>query len=411
MTTLSVKLDRISKVFPLGVSSTGELMSAVSAHNGLDKKNEGKVAVNEVSLNIGEGERLGIVGRNGAGKSTLLHLIAGISQPSAGKIEINGKVTSIMTLGVGLRDELSGRENIYVDGEIQGKSRESVDQVIDDIIEFSELGKFIEYPVRTYSTGMKARLAFSMITHIEPEILIIDEALSVGDAYFSAKATARIMEICSRGKIVILVSHGMQSIRDICNRCIYLKDGQIVLDGLPEEVTKAYIDEVRQEDEAKLLKQFSAHVGEISFRAGSQIERVAMYSGSDLESTAKVEVARPLRIHVVATDSSVNENTMCQMSIVRLDSVLLFQKTVPVQQYVGDDGRIGIEFEFSSFVLGCAIYRLDISLVDESNHSAEVCAQYTTVFEAFTLSPPSGGKPMLIYPVGLTSTKIMKNGE
>jgi lipopolysaccharide transport system ATP-binding protein len=116
-----------------------------------------------------------------------------------------------------------------------GKSRESRalrwTEVIDQVIEFADLGKFIDYPVRTYSTGMKARLAFAMIAHIDPEILIIDEALSVGDASFSAKATARILEICARGKIVILVSHGMQSVRDICNRCIYMKDGQIVMDG------------------------------------------------------------------------------------------------------------------------------------------------------------------------------------
>lgn len=279
--SLYVELDQVSKVFPVGSSATGELVAAMAGNQGQDTQAGGKVAVDRLTLSITEGERLGIVGRNGAGKSTLLHMIAGISEPTAGVIRINGRVTSIMTLGVGLRDDLSGRENIYVDGEIQGKSRAEVDRVIDQVIDFAELGKFIGYPVRTYSTGMKARLAFAMITHIEPEILIIDEALSVGDASFSAKATARILDICARGKIVILVSHGMQSVRDICNRCIYLKDGQLVMDGSPEDVTKAYIEEVRGEDEAGLMHRFSAQVGNRSRKAGSEIRRVSLLSGGD----------------------------------------------------------------------------------------------------------------------------------
>ena len=251
-----VELDQVSKVFSAGSSTTGDLVAAMAGNVGQDTLAGGKVAVDRLTLSIAEGERLGIVGRNGAGKSTLLHMIAGLSGPTSGSVRISGKVTSIMTLGVGLRDDLSGRENIYVDGEIQGKSRAETDSVIEQVIEFSELGEFIEYPVRTYSTGMKARLAFAMISHIDPEILIIDEALSVGDASFSVKATARILEICARGKIVILVSHGMQAIRDICNRCIYMKDGRIVMDGQPDAVTRAYIEEVREADEAELMLKF-----------------------------------------------------------------------------------------------------------------------------------------------------------
>jgi lipopolysaccharide transport system ATP-binding protein len=397
--SLHVHLEDVSKIFPLGASAAGELVAAMSADGGLDALAEGKVAVDRLNLTISEGERLGIVGRNGAGKSTLLHLIAGISDPTSGVIRINGKVTSIMTLGVGLRDDLSGRENIYVDGEIQGKSRAEVDEVIDQVIEFSELGKFIDYPVRTYSTGMKARLAFSMITHIEPEILIIDEALSVGDASFSTKASARILDICSKGKIVILVSHGMQSVRDICNRCIYLKDGRVVMDGTPEAVTKAYIDEVRGEDEAALMSRFAAHVGNRSQVAGYGIENPVMLSGEAKSHAVRVEAGQRLRIRIDASLPPGDVRATCRVSIVRLDDLILFQQDFSAADYFLPEGDGCLEIDFSPLPLGPAIYRLDIDLREYAEAGALINAQYSSIFEVYSLSPPAGGKPMLYYPV------------
>lgn len=396
--TLFVSLEGVSKVFSVEASATEDLVAAMTG-GATESHATGKVAVAGVTLTLEEGDRLGIVGRNGAGKSTLLHMIAGISEPTTGTIRINGKVTSIMTLGVGLREELSGRENIYIDGEIQGKSRAEVDQVIEQVIEFSELGKFINYPVRTYSTGMKARLAFSMITHIEPEILIIDEALSVGDASFSTKATTRILDICARGKIVILVSHGMQSIRDICNRCIYLKDGQLVMDGSPAEVTKAYIDEVRGEDEAALMERFASHIGRRSFRPGSLVECVSILSGNNLASSVRIEAGQNMKIQVVAVHREVLSHATCRVEIVRLDDLLVFQQDFPMAEYLLNEGRAGIEIEFSPLVLGAAIYRLDVLILAEDSAIAECCAKSSVVFEVYSLAPPAGGKPMLYYPV------------
>lgn len=397
--SLYVQLDRVSKVFPVGNSATGDLVAAMKGASEPGVVPQGKVAVNDLSLSIGLGERLGIVGRNGAGKSTLLHLIAGLSEPTSGSIRINGKVTSIMTLGVGLRDDLSGRENIYVDGEIQGKSRAEVDTVIEQVIEFSELAEFIEYPVRTYSTGMKARLAFAMISHIDPEILIIDEALSVGDASFATKATARILEICARGKIVILVSHGMQSIRDICNRCIYMKDGQIVMDGTPKAVTKAYVDEVRQADEAALLQKFQSHVGSRSFKGGVEIQRISLLSGNDAEGCFRVEAGCRFRIQVVARYEKPRSNTMLRMQIVRLDDLVLFEHDFLASAYAVEGNELCIELEFSRLMLGAAIYRLDAFLLESAQKTAERYAESSTIFEVFTMDPPPGGKPMLLYPV------------
>lgn len=397
---LHVHLENVSKIFPLGASVTEELVAAMSADVRQDTLTGGKVAVDQISLILSEGERLGIVGRNGAGKSTLLHMIAGISDPTSGSIRINGKVTSIMTLGVGLRDDLSGRENIYVDGEIQGKSRAEVDAVIDQVIEFSELGKFIDYPVRTYSTGMKARLAFSMITHIEPEILIIDEALSVGDAFFSVKATARILDICARGKIVILVSHGMRSIRDICNRCIYLKDGRVVMDGLPDDVTKAYTDEVRGEDEAALMERFSTHVGSRSHIAGYEIDRVSLFSESNRTASVRIETGERLRIFIAGRLRTSGDDGFCCVRIVRLDDLLVFEQDFRFGDYSFPKSELGIEIEFAPLVLGVGIYRLDIIFFLEARAiGRQPLCEHSTIFEVFTLTPPSGGKPMLHYPV------------
>ncbi len=397
--SLLVDLDGVSKVFPVSSSATGDLAAAISSKGESERGIEGKLAVDGVTLTLKEGERLGIVGRNGAGKSTLLHLIAGISEPTSGQIRSNGKVTSIMTLGVGLRDDLSGREGIYVDGEIQGKSRAEVDRVIGQIIEFSELGKFIDYPVRTYSTGMKARLAFAMITYIDPEILIIDEALSVGDAAFSAKATARILEICARGKIVILVSHSMQSVRSICNRCIYLKDGRVVMDGTPEAVTKAYVDEVRGEDEAALMVKFAAHVGNRALVAGYEVENPIMLSGDALAHSVRIEAGERVRVRIGAKCAVGDMRAICRVGIVRLDDLMVFKQDFALSDYVLADGGYGLEIEFPQLLLAPAIYRLDVELRDFPEADAFVFAQSSSIFEVYSLSPPAGGKPMLYYPV------------
>jgi lipopolysaccharide transport system ATP-binding protein len=333
-------------------------------------------------------------------------LIAGIADPSSGTILVNGKVTAIMTLGIGLRDDLSGRENIYVDGEIQGKSREDVDEVIGEIIEFSELGKFIDYPVRTYSTGMKARLAFSMITHIEPEILIIDEALSVGDASFSLKATARIKEICARGKIVILVSHGLGSIRDICNRCIYLKDGQIVMDGSPEEVTKAYVEEVHGQDEAAHIQRFAAHIGNQSFRPGCEISNVALFTGNNQTDSLRLEALESMKIQVRGRVAESRSKYSCILKIVRLDDLVMFNEELQLANYIDDIGEIGIEIKFESLVLGAAIYRLDATIQQLLENESEIVANSSVVFEVFNMMPPSGGKPMIHYPVSASAAMV-----
>ena len=397
-----IKLHAVSKIYnQVGASSSG-LLSALNSRK--DTTVAGKAAVDNVSLTISHGQRVGIVGKNGAGKSTLLHMIAGLSGPTHGDINVVGKVTSIMTLGVGLREDLCGRENIYIDGEIQGKSRKEVDSVINEIIEFSELGKFIDYPVKTYSTGMKARLAFSMISYLDPEILIIDEALSVGDASFSNKASAKIREICSRGKIVIVVSHSMQAIREICNRCLWIDDGRVIMDDTPDLVTKSYIEAVRLEDESALLAKLKMLVGARSIKAGYEINNVHLLNGPERTPRNLIEAGTSLSVNVTAVQPDKNEANRICVRITRLDEALMFKQEFSVADYIGDDGISRFEIEFNPLVLGASVYKLNVELLVLQREALESYADCSVIFEVYTSTPPRGGKPMLLYPIKTTST-------
>ena len=198
------------------------------------------VALDRVSFSIRKGETLGIVGENGAGKSTLLQLIAGTLSPTSGEVVVNGRVLALLELGIGFHPDFTGRENIFFYGDMLGLPRRYVQSKFNDILEFSELGDFVGRPLKTYSTGMQMRLAFSLVSSLEPDILIIDEALSVGDIYFQRKCVDRIMDFKKNGKTIIFCSHSTYHVNVLCNKVIWLKDGGVEMSGEPEKVLPAY---------------------------------------------------------------------------------------------------------------------------------------------------------------------------
>jgi lipopolysaccharide transport system ATP-binding protein/teichoic acid transport system ATP-binding protein len=197
-------------------------------------------AVKNVSFDVKQGSVLGIVGSNGAGKSTLVRAIAGILPPTSGRIEVRGKVSTLLALGVGFNGAMSGQENVMLGGLAAGYTRAEVNEKYQEIAEFAELGDFMEMPMRTYSSGMFSRLAFAVAVHMEPDILLVDEALSAGDAKFREKATAKMNALVAEARTMILVSHALGTVKEMCNDAIWLNKGKLMLRGEPNDVVAEY---------------------------------------------------------------------------------------------------------------------------------------------------------------------------
>lgn len=228
----SVKLNNVSLEYLKYTDQVYTFKEYVSKlFSGNKKKNESFWALSEINLEVKEGERLGIIGLNGAGKSTLLKLISGILEPTQGEVQIRGGLQPLIEVGAGFNPEFSGRENIYLNGYMLGFSKKQITEKELEVIEFSELSEFIDTPVKYYSSGMTARLAFAIATSIEPEILVFDEMISAGDISFIDKAKKRVEELLSKAKIMIIVSHDLGLVSDIVDRLLVLEKGKIVFDG------------------------------------------------------------------------------------------------------------------------------------------------------------------------------------
>lgn len=247
---LAIKVDNVSKKYIIkhqnaAYETISEKISStvkkVSKGDFKKQANEEFWALNDVSFEIQQGDRVGIIGRNGAGKSTLLKILSRIVSPTKGRIEINGRVASLLEVGTGFHAELTGRENIYLNGSILGMRKDEITRKFDEIVAFSEVEKFLDTPVKRYSSGMYVRLAFGVAAHLEPEILIVDEVLAVGDAAFQKKCLGKIREVSNSGKTILFVSHNMAAIQNICDKCIYLKNGSMVQQGETKEIVSLYL--------------------------------------------------------------------------------------------------------------------------------------------------------------------------
>lgn len=223
-------------------------------------------ALRDINFSVKEGEVLGIIGPNGAGKSTLLKVISRITPPSSGKVSIRGKVASLLEVGTGFHPELTGKENIYLSGAVLGMSRQEIKRKFDQIVEFSEISQFLDTPVKRYSSGMYVRLAFSVAAHLEPDILIVDEVLAVGDANFQKKCLGKMGEVSRGGRTVLLVSHNMHSILSLSSRCIFISQGKLIKNGPPEDVVKAYQKSAHGRSSGKANLAKAAHYGDGSAR-------------------------------------------------------------------------------------------------------------------------------------------------
>lgn len=239
---VAVSVEHVTMEFKVTKDKIDTLKEYVIRTIKRNKKEKEKVRVlDDISFKVYKGDKLGILGFNGAGKSTLLKIMAGIYEPTYGNIRIKGKIAPLLELGAGFDKNYTGRNNIYLNGAFLSMEKDFLNSKFDEIVEFSELGEYIEYPVKNYSSGMRAKLGFSIATLVEPDILIVDEILSVGDIKFRKKSSKKINEMMAEGVTVLLVSHSIGQIRKICNKCIWIDNGKLVMQGDVDEVCDAYV--------------------------------------------------------------------------------------------------------------------------------------------------------------------------
>ncbi len=237
-----IKVEHVSMKFNLGIEKNYSMKEAFIAI--FDKRRRQKPtefwALDDLTFNVKKGEVVGLIGSNGAGKSTLLKVVSGVMKPTKGKIEVSGVISPMIELGAGFDLELTARENIYLNGAILGYSKEFLEEKFDDIVKFSELEDFLDVPVKNFSSGMTAKLAFSIATVVNPEVLIVDEILSVGDIKFQEKSKGKMLEMIKGGTTVLYVSHSLESIKDLCDRVIWIEHGKLIKMGNAKEVCDEY---------------------------------------------------------------------------------------------------------------------------------------------------------------------------
>lgn len=327
MTNPIIKIENISKKYNIGQAETyyslrDQIAGIFTRKRG--KQNQEFWALKGINLEIQSGDTIGIIGRNGAGKSTLLKILSQITPPTTGKISMNGRVASLLEVGTGFNPELTGRENIFLNGAILGMSRNEIKSKFDQIVEFSEIGKFLDTPVKRYSSGMYVRLAFAVAAHLEPEILIVDEVLAVGDAQFQKKCLGKMSEVGESGRTVIFVSHNMAAIRSLCAKTLLLSQGEVVAFGKTEDIIEKYSDAFAENDNYKISfddqpdKEMQITDARVMFEKG----------GQELDSNCQISLEIKLKTREIVDGSYVTFSILDPF-----DSVIYWSADINSERY------------------------------------------------------------------------------
>lgn len=325
-----------------------------------------------INFSIAPGEAVGIVGQNGAGKSTLLKIITGTLKPSGGSVHIDGRISAILELGMGFHPDLTGRQNVYHSAGLMGFAVAQIDAVIDELEAFAEIGEYFDQPVRTYSSGMHLRVAFGVVTAYRPEILIVDEALSVGDAYFQHKSLNRVREFQAQGTTLLLVSHDRGAIQAICDRAILLEKGTVIKDGNPEEVMDFY-NALIAEKENSTIQQVTKDDGRVETISGTgeaTVEEIALYNSKN-EIVEFVGVGESVELRVKVKVHKDIESLVFGYGIKdRLGQVMYGTNTWHTKQVIENPKKDEIyNFTLSFNVnLGAGSYSIQTALVDKDTH-------------------------------------------
>ena len=347
-------------------------------------------ALKDVSFSVARGETLGIIGHNGAGKSTMLKLLSGISKPTKGLIRVRGKLAALIEVGAGFHPDLTGRENIYLNGAILGLRRKDISRVFDRIVEFSEVERFIDTPVKRYSSGMYVRLGFSIAVHINPEVLLIDEVLSVGDLAFQQKCLQRIHEMKQQGTTMVFISHNLNAVQRVCDRVLLLASGQVVKEGEGESVIKAYRERV-VEREREWFHKLQAQQAQGGSRTEAQIDTVRLVDGAGWPADT-VELGRPFAVEVEYACARPIEHPTIRVVIERSDGLVCH---VASTQFNDDAvpplyGHGVVRLEYPSITLLPNAYRISVEL-GEQGRSVPLDARRHGAFFSVTSHRQGGG--------------------
>ncbi len=320
-------------------------------------------ALRDVAFDVRPGEVLGIIGRNGAGKSTLLKILSRITEPTTGEIRLRGRVASLLEVGTGFHPELSGRDNIFLNGAILGMTRAEIARKFDEIVEFSEVGKFIDTPVKRYSSGMYVRLAFAVAAHLEPEILIVDEVLAVGDAQFQRKCIGKMSDVSRQeGRTILFVSHNMNAVETLCDRCICLRSGQVVADSTNvHDTVRTYFADTVANQSAVWTNAGTEYVNEW-FRA----DRLAVVDAAGAPLDRPVANTAPVRVVIEGEVLRENPGLQVGVGVHTADGDLLFwstaQDTAEARWPALPRGRVRVSTTIPARFLNEGAYRLDLFL-------------------------------------------------
>jgi lipopolysaccharide transport system ATP-binding protein len=369
MSDTVIRVENLAKKYILGhkqeskqtfreaMNNAGQ--SLISALNPLAKKQAERSrdefwALKDVSFEIKQGDRVGIIGRNGAGKSTLLKVLSRITEPTSGSIRIKGRVASLLEVGTGFHPELTGRENIFLNGAILGMGKVEIQRKFDEIVAFAEVEKFLDTPVKRYSSGMYVRLAFAVAAHLEPEILIVDEVLAVGDAQFQKKCLGKMEEVGKEGRTVLFVSHNMATVTTLCQRGIWLIGGQVHMDGDAQEIT------------SKFLTHGSEHSGEAIITTNKQnqsfsFKRVSLFN-TERNIASIFDIRQPIRICLEYSATQTIKNLEISMRVYNSSGVPIFttNRSSSIDSEVSGGNYIS-ELEIPAEFLVPGTYSLDIA--------------------------------------------------
>ncbi|MEA3346382.1 MAG: ABC transporter ATP-binding protein, partial [Chloroflexota bacterium] len=353
-------------------------------------------ALKDISFAMERGETLGIIGPNGSGKSTLLKLITRILEPTSGRIAVNGKVSALLELGAGFHPDLTGRENIFLNGSILGMSRREMEGKFEQIVEFTELGRFIDTPLKHYSSGMQMRLGFAIATSVDPDILLIDEVLAVGDAAFQRKCLKRIAEFKRRGKTIVFVSHDLGAVRELCSEVIWLEEGQVQAGGLAREVVDRYLMRVHEKERADLAAQQTPPAETLPDEEPSkempaegvkkrwgtreiEITSVRLLNSAG-EETFLFESGQPAAIEIGYRVNHPAEAPVFGIGIYRDDGTYCYGTNTDIEGLSTDDlegvGVVRVAFDSFAFIEGT--YTLDVAVHARDGYSYDYHRPYCT---------------------------------